>query len=96
MPQNAAITAIRLVASVLSACGAVYTMCNLFPEKPWARPHVRACLVLLIASGDLLFSLSQLASVHYQLDYADIGVGPEREVACELISTSLHLPRALF
>lgn len=75
----------RLGATLLSLCGSVFTLHRLLPEKPWTRPHVRACLVVLIAIGDLLFSLSQISTMPYQLFPHLIGTDND---GCRITSAS--------
>eukprot|EP00656_Telonema_subtile_P006070 TRINITY_DN12784_c0_g2_i1.p1 TRINITY_DN12784_c0_g2~~TRINITY_DN12784_c0_g2_i1.p1 ORF type:complete len:321 (+),score=42.41 TRINITY_DN12784_c0_g2_i1:42-1004(+) len=54
---------IRLISSLLSVCGSVYIINRLVGEKPWSRPHVRACLAFLVAASDLGFTITQIVTV---------------------------------
>ena len=66
---------IRGSSSLLSLIGSCFICARLAPEKPWLRPHVRACLALLLAVADLMFSLTQVGScADLSLEYRSISL----------------------
>merc|ERR1711907_118420 len=68
MHQRQWLDLVRLLSALLSACGSSYVIRQLYPQKPWVRPHVRACLALVVAGSDLVFNLTQIITGGMEID----------------------------
>lgn len=53
---------VRMGSCCLSLAGSGFVGWRLCPERPWRRPHIRACLALLVAAGDVLFCGTQITT----------------------------------
>eukprot|EP00658_Telonema_sp_P-2_P071076 TRINITY_DN60397_c0_g1_i1.p1 TRINITY_DN60397_c0_g1~~TRINITY_DN60397_c0_g1_i1.p1 ORF type:complete len:348 (-),score=57.77 TRINITY_DN60397_c0_g1_i1:97-1140(-) len=82
----------RFISSSLSILGSSFILHKLRAQRPWERPHVRACLALLVAGSDIFFTSAQIISgvVDRYLDRSNED-SPSLELWCWIIGPLIYV-----